>query len=183
MTKPPNTARESRPQVDGSGSGGFGTETGGLADYFESSVRRLGSVDPNDVQQIAASQLGILIKFHEEALVQSHRSFFWALIGSGAGLALFAVAVVYSMVEGVDLKAVVPLVSGAIVETVSGLLFYLYGKTSSQLSDFHSRLEVLQRYMLANSLCEALGDDERDKTRAALIQAVFKGQLRTEQNS
>jgi hypothetical protein len=50
---------------------------------------------------------------------------------------------------------VVPLIAGAIVEVLSGVAFYLYGTTSSQLSAFHGRLEVPQPYLLANSICEA----------------------------
>ena len=30
----------------------------------------------------------------------------------------------------------------------------LYGKASSQLGEFHGRLEVLKRYLLANNICE-----------------------------
>jgi hypothetical protein len=73
----------------------------------------------------------------------------------------------------------VPLVSGAVVEVVSGLVFYLYGKTSSQLSAFHSRLEVLQRYLLANSICESLDGEARNTARAALIQEISRGQPAT----
>jgi len=72
---------------------------------------------------------------------------------------------------------VIPLLSGAIVEIVAGIVFMLYGKTTSQLSSFHSRLEVLQRYLLANSLCESLDGDERNKARAALIQEISRPQV------
>jgi hypothetical protein len=37
---------------------------------------------PTD-QQIAASQIELLNAYHQVALAQSSRSFFWALIGSG----------------------------------------------------------------------------------------------------
>jgi hypothetical protein len=50
-----------------------------------------------------------------------------------------------------------------------GIVFFLYGKTSSQLGVFHSRLEIQQRYLLANIICEGLSTaEERDKARAAL---------------
>jgi hypothetical protein len=118
-------------------------------------------------------------EFSEE-FDQSRRSFCWALIGSGAGLSLFIVAVGFSLLSGLSLASVVPLVSGAVVEAISGLVFYLYGKTSSQLSAFHSRLEVLQRYLLANSICESLDDGEvRNTARAALIQEISRGQPAT----
>ncbi len=73
------------------------------------------------------------------------------MIVSAAGLALLSVAVLFSLLHGHTMASIVPQ-----VEVVSGLVFYLYGKTSSQLSAFHSRIEVLQRHPLANTICERL---------------------------
>jgi hypothetical protein len=53
-------------------------------------------------------------------------------------------------------------------------MFVLYGKATAQLSSFHSRLENLQRYLLANSLRESLDGEERNKARAALIQDITR---------
>jgi hypothetical protein len=66
----------------------------------------------------------------------------------------------------------VPLIAGAVTDVLAGGMFYLYGKTSSQLSGFHSRLEVLQRYLLAASLCEGLDGETRNKRLDALIQEI-----------
>jgi hypothetical protein len=140
------------------------------------SISRLGQADPHNVQEIAASQLQLLSGYHQIALAQSRRSFFWALVGSGIGFALFCVAVSASLLTGLALASVVPLVAGAVVQVVSGIVFFLYGKTSDQLSMFHSRLEILQRYLLANSICEALSAEEKDKARTALIHEITKSQ-------
>ena len=40
----------------------------------------------------------------------------------------------------------------------------------------HSRLEVLQRYLLANSVCEGLSEAERYKARSALIGEISRTQ-------
>jgi hypothetical protein len=92
-------------------------------------------------------------------------------------------AVAFALWTGAALTAIVPLLSGAIVEVVAGVVFYLYGKTTQQLSSFHSRLEVLQRYLLANSLCESLTGEERNRARAALIQEISRPQPALAQNS
>lgn len=140
------------------------------------SIKRLVSSETKDVQQIAASQLELLAAYHQMVLAQSNRSFFWALIGSGFGLTLFAIAVVFSLLHGLSPASIVPLIAGAVVNVVSGIVFVLYGKTSTQLSAFYSRLEVLQRYLLANSICESLSEAERDRARAALIGEISRGQ-------
>jgi len=154
-----------------------------LENIVSRSINLIGEADPKDVQQIAASQLRMLAGYHQIALAQSGRSFFWALVGAGIGLLFFFSAAAFALVTGVTLAAVVPLLSGAIVEVVSGVVFFLYGKTTLQLSNFHSRLEVLQRYLLANSLCESLGEAERDKARAALIAEISHPQSTVVQNS
>jgi hypothetical protein len=142
--------------------------------FIGDAITRLSKANIKDVQEIAASQLELLAGYHEIALAQSRRSFFWALIGSGIGLVFFVCAVAAVLWSGQAVPAIVALLSGAVVEVVSGIVFFLYGRTTSQLSKFHSRLEVLQRYLLANSLCEALDDDNRNKSRVALIQEIAR---------
>jgi hypothetical protein len=133
------------------------------------SIQRIGAADPANVQLIAASQLEVLAGYHQIALAQSRRIFFWALVGSGVGLIFFVAAVAFELP--------IAFLSGATVEIVAGIVFVLSGKTTAQLSSFHSRLEVLQRYILANSLCEALDGDDRNKARAALIQEISRPQV------
>jgi hypothetical protein len=130
------------------------------------SIQRIGAADAANVQLIAASQLELLAGYHQIALAQSRRIFFWALVGSGVGLIFFVAAVAFALP--------IAFLSGATVEIVAGIVFVLSGKTTAQLSSFQSRLEVLQRYLLANSLCEALDGDDRNKARAALIKEISR---------
>jgi hypothetical protein len=130
------------------------------------SIQRIGTADPANFQLIAALQMEMLAGDRQIALAQSRRIFFWALVGSGVGLIFF--------VAGVVNTSEIAVFSGAIVEIVAGIIFVLYGKAIAQLSSFHSRLENLKRYLLANSLCESLDGDERNKARAALIQDITR---------
>jgi transcriptional regulator with XRE-family HTH domain len=139
-------------------------------------INRIRDADPKNFQEIGASQLRLLDAYYNLALTQSRRSFIWALVGSALGLSFFIVAVAFSLLTGIALTAVIPLLSGAIVEVVAGIVFYLYGKTTSQLTTFHSSLVALQRYVLANSLCENLDGEERNKARATLIQEISRPQ-------
>ncbi|MCB1639325.1 MAG: hypothetical protein KDI15_10805, partial [Thiothrix sp.] len=65
-------------------------------------------------------------------------------------------------------------IGGVISEFIAGVNFYLYGRTLSQLTLFQGRLESTQRFLLANSLCEALGEEHRDTTRAQLINQLIQ---------
>lgn len=126
--------------------------------------------DKDEVKSIASSQIGLLSKFYDLSLDQAGRSFRWALIASIVGLLFFLAAIGFQMMakEGSDLP-MITLIGGALIEFIAGINFYLYGKTLSQLTLFQGRLEVTQRFLLANSLCNKLGDELRDETRADLI--------------
>lgn len=130
------------------------------------SIRRIGAADPANVQLIAAAQMELLAEYHQIALAQSRRIFFWALVGSGVGL-IFLVASVQAFSTEIFL-------SGVMVEIIAGIVFVLYGKTIPQLNSFQRRLDALGTCLLANSLCEALDGDERNRVRAALIQEIIR---------
>lgn len=136
-------------------------------------LNKLSAADPRNVQDIVASQLQFLTAYYLIALTQSRRAFFWASVGAGAGLIFFIAAAGLVLRTGDAVAAVIPVISGAVVEVVAGIVFFLYGKTTVQLSDFLRRLETLQRYVLASSICEGLPEgDERNKARAELIREI-----------
>ena len=134
------------------------------------SIRRIGAADPANVQLIAALQMELLAGYHQIALAQSRRIFFWALVGSGVGVIFLFAAVAKA------LPIEIAFLSGAILEIIAGIVFVLYGKTIPQLSSLHRRLEDIQRYLLANSLCGALDGDERNEARSALIREITRPQ-------
>jgi hypothetical protein len=140
---------------------------------ISAALSKLSTADPRNVHDIVASHLQLLTAYYQIALTQSRLGFFWGLVGAGAGLIFFIAATGLALRTGNTVAAVIPVISGAVVEVVAGIVFFLYGKTTEQLSDFLSRLETLQRYVLANSICEGLPEgDERNKARAALIREI-----------
>ena len=124
-----------------------------------------------NVQEIASNQVKLLTEFYDQSLSQAHRSFVWALIASGAGLLFFMVAIAFQLGSKTDV-AIISAIGGALIEFIAAVNFYLYGKTTTQLNLFHGRLEVTQRFLLANSLCDSLGDKYQDETRSYLIRQL-----------
>jgi hypothetical protein len=135
-------------------------------------IENVAKADPANVQAIAANQIGLLLNYHEIVQAQSRRSFNWALIGAGVGLAFFLIAAGFTIWTGKTVEAIIPVISGAVVEIVASIVFYLYGKTASQMGEFHGRLERLQLYLVANSMCESLQGEKRDETRSDLIREI-----------
>lgn len=124
-----------------------------------------------NVQEIASNQVKLLTEFYDQSLSQAHRSFVWALIASVAGLVFFMVAIAFQLGSKTDV-AIISAIGGALIEFIAAVNFYLYGKTTTQLNLFHGRLEVTQRFLLANSLCDNLGDEYKDETRSFLIRQL-----------
>jgi hypothetical protein len=144
-----------------------------VRDYIVSeSVDRLSKAKPEDVQEIATASMSLLNAYHNEALGQSRKSFNLARVLATVGLGFFLFAVVWLLVSRVQDVALASVVGGAIVEVVSGIVFYLYGKTSNQLAEFQSQLDRTQRFLLANSVCSAIEGEAKDKTRAELVRAI-----------
>jgi hypothetical protein len=136
------------------------------------SVERLSKASPKNVQEIAASQIQLLNSYYDLILDQARRSFRWALIAAGVGLIFLLGAVGLLLLCEIKNIAVFSLIGGSIVEVISGVNFYLYGKTSSQLANFHTRLDLTQRFLLANSLSECLEGEYKQKARSELIRAI-----------
>lgn len=134
----------------------------------EKALERLTDSPTDDVRSTAASQIELLSRFYDLSLSQAQRSFRWALVAGMVGLIFFVAAIGFTMFDNQKISTVT-LIGGGMVEFISGVNFYLYGKTIGQLTLFQGRLEITQRFLLANSLCESLGDELRDTTRAQLI--------------
>jgi Cyanobacterial TRADD-N associated 2-Transmembrane domain len=183
-TEPAEVAKTERADVNGAKPANVGNRVWSLltrrngkkqrteiSDTLVDASQHIALADLN-LQQIAVFQLELLTVSVRTAIKQSDRSFRWALVGSGFSLLLFG-STVWLSKTGVGWTSVIPLIAGAIFQAVSGLMLYLYGKSSSQLSAFQSRLEAFPRYMLANTICDSLSTPEdRDKARTALIGAI-----------
>lgn len=97
----------------------------------------------------------------------------------GAGL-LFFIAAVGFILSGVGVENNLPTISaisGAFIEVVSGLNFYLYGKALDKLDTFHVRLGQTQRFLLANSICMKLESKERQSSLAKLVDTIAESPI------
>jgi hypothetical protein len=153
------------------GVGGLGTR--GVKYYnIADSIDRISKADPSNVQEIAGTQIRLLTDYYVLALDQAKKSFTWALIAAGVGLAFFTVAVGSILYWNARNAATISVISGAIVEVISGINFYLYSKTSGQLAVFHNSLAGTERYLLANSICERLDGPNKQAARVELVRAI-----------
>lgn len=166
---PPSLAQSSK---EGSK---FRITRGGVAKFFETlniAAERLSRAEPKDVQKIVASQIEMLSAYYSLVHDQADRSFRLAVIFALTGIIIFIAATVFLFVYQMENIATVSIIAGAIVEIISAIGFYLYGKTSMQFTKFHERLILTQRFVLANSLCENLEGEIKDQARFEVIKKI-----------
>lgn len=146
--------------------------TSSTNNIFNVAVEKLSKANPADVQQVAASQIALLRSYHVEVLDQAKKSFRWAIIAAGVGLVFLVSAIVFLIYNHSTEIAIASTISGILIEFISAINFFLYGKTASQMADFQQRLDITQRYLLANSMCESLTGDTKNKTRSDIIKSI-----------
>lgn len=138
----------------------------------EQALKQLKNTQGDDVKGIVSAQISLLSSFYDLSLDQARRSFSWALVASGLGLVCFIIAIGFVLLmkdtTGTN-AAILSAIAGAMIQFIGGVNFYLYGRTTNQLTLFQERLGNTQRFLLANSLCENLGGKLKDYSRARLI--------------
>lgn len=141
-------------------------------------VKEVAEADPSNIQQVAASQLGILGSYYTSVLRQAQQSFIAALVASIIGLIFFIAAVSFLLLQKPESVSIISLVSGTLVEVIAGINFYLYGQASRQFSTFHTRLDRTQNFLLANSVCANLQSGEaKEISRAELVRLIATASL------
>lgn len=139
---------------------------------IEKSTERLSKADPHNIQEIAASQIELMTAYHTVVIDQAKRSFTWALIAAMVGLLFFIAAIGFLLSNQSQNVATISVISGALVEVIAAINFYLYGRTSEQFADFQNRLDRTQRHLLANSIITSMQGDSKEKAHLELVRTI-----------
>jgi hypothetical protein len=138
----------------------------------DEAINAVARTDPRNIQEVAATQFTLSNSYYQNVLDQARRSFVAAAIAASLGVALFFLAVGFALTKDKFDAAVITTVGGGVVEVIAGLNFWLYSRTALQLNAFHIRLERMQKYLLANSVCANLNGDIRDETMSELVRTI-----------
>jgi hypothetical protein len=161
----------------GEGGVDIGGEIVGRDKIVNNVVQVLSQTAPGDIQKIAGSQIRLLNSFYASVLEQANRSFVSALVAAIFGSLFFLAAIAFLLATNNPNLALVSTISGALIEVISGINFGLYGKATTQLANFHQRLDQTQHFLLANSICEALQGEMQQKTRSDLVMTIATASL------
>jgi hypothetical protein len=136
--------------------------------------------EPGDTHKMASLLQQMSLNYYEDVRRQAQQSFYCALVAALIGVLFFFYAAYLMMNQDSASNAKVSLIAGALVQVISGINFYFYGKASRQFASFHICLERTNRFLLANTLCEnLLCKDRRDLMRTELIRVISTSPMLT----
>lgn len=143
---------------------------------LKKACKDLAHVPPGKINHLSSVLWDISINYYEDVKSQAFLSFRAALALAVAGTVILFWAIKLLMdnqVQGSQLT----LLAGVIIQVISGIIFYLYSRTSKQLFTFHACLERSNRFLLANNLCENIRGDVSDEMRKELIRLIATAPL------
>lgn len=102
---------------------------------------------------------------------QARRSFSAALTICFLGIIIYSFGIISVVFFDSD-ASIITLVSGTVVEFISGLFFWLYVQASKQLDIYHKRLASTEKYLTAISLVDKMSKAEQDKQYEWIIRKI-----------
>ena len=148
---------------------------------FERRCDEVAETNPHDTHKLASLLQKMSLNFYEDVRSQARQSFYIALGAAIVGtlLVLFGVGMIMSERSSSD-TTTLSILAGIVVQGISGINFYLYGKAARQFASFHVCLERTNRFLLANTLCENVIDkDRRDSLRIELVRLIATAPMLT----
>ncbi|RKI39589.1 hypothetical protein D7V86_16295 [bacterium D16-51] len=76
-------------------------------------------------------------------------------------------------------------IAGSVVELITGLSFWVYNKCIKQLSEYHKRLDSIEKYLTSIQMADKMSESRREEMYKWLIQNVMLldlGCYKTNQN-
>jgi hypothetical protein len=138
----------------------------------------LASIEEERTLAIAALLQRIMLGYYVDIRNQARWSLFMAIGAALLGTALF----VTGFVNPVALKGRIPMqswiVAGSIVMIIAAVCFFSYAGASRRLAVFYVGLERTNRFILADALCQRLGEGQ-SAVRARLVKAVAHASMLT----
>jgi hypothetical protein len=145
---------------------------------METTCESIAGVNVGETHKLASKLWDLSINYFKDVRKQAQQSFYSALGAAIVGTIFFFLAL-YLMMNGQVPFSKLSLIAGMMIQIISAINFYLYAKTSKQFSMFHACLERANRFLLANTICENLDDENKQEMRKEIIRIIATAPLLT----
>jgi hypothetical protein len=159
----------------------------------EKTCEELGAaLDDGKIGDIVAKHEQLILHYYQDVQEQARQSFTTARSVATVGFIVLIGTVVYALIfdgltrfkiapemtDGSVTVAGIGLVSGALIEFIAAIAFWLYSRGAKQFGAFHICLERTHRYLLAYKITEQM-KERRDETLKDLVCIMAKAQMIT----
>jgi len=156
---------------------------GSIAEKQQTCKELEGAAAHPKVGKMVAKHEELILQYYKDVLTQAKQSFdsaksvarigFWVLIGTVVYVLVTDVlahtkTLGFSIEEHSKIVSVIGAVSGALIEFVAGVNFWLYSRVSKQFAAFHICLERTHRYLLAYSIADQV-TNQKDEIFGKLV--------------
>lgn len=131
----------------------------------------------SDVLTLMIKNVGELREYYVINKQQARNSFSAALFISILGFILFVSGVFISYFSDSNNIIQYSTISGAIVEIIAGLFFWLYSKATKQINIFHRSLLDTEKFLTAIQLVEKVTTDQRNESYKLIINKILEMNL------
>ena len=125
-----------------------------------------------DIINIMYENVGEMREYYVISKQQANRSFVAALFICFAGVIIYVIGMFSYIFGGKDIN-VITIVSGTVIEVISGLFFWLYKNTIKQLEVYHKRLESTEKYLIAYHMIQQVPEERRYEEQRNYINYVL----------
>ena len=138
---------------------------------MKETCRSLAEVTEGNTHQLAAKLWELGLSYMDDFHFRTKRSLYSALVIAVGGIGFFYFALVLMLSNKLQ-SPKLTLIAGVSIQIISGIGFYLYARTAREFFAFHVCLERVNRFLLANTICQNLDQPLRDKMRRELVHLI-----------
>jgi hypothetical protein len=146
---------------------------------LKNACNTIATTPKGDTRALASHLNKMILAYYEDVRRQAQQSFHSAVAMGTVGAALFFFGCYEAMRQGPGQSAAsftpaaIAVIGGALVQTLSGLQFFIYGRAARQFQSFHICLERMNRFLLANTIVESLTHEPaQEKARLELMHQI-----------
>ena len=128
----------------------------------------------DNVLDLMVKNVAELREYYVISKQQANRAFSSALLICFLGFLVFVIGIIISLATEQNI-ILYTTISGAIVELISGLFFWIYSRSQEQLNLYHERLGATEKFLVSFQVIEKISESQKDSAYEKLLIALLDG--------
>ena len=146
-----------------------------VAKDIKTTINYIKAEDPNIID-LMLKNVTELREYYVISKRQAVRAFSATLIACVLGFVIYILGIIVS-IDSSNGGMIYSTIAGSVVEIIAGLFFWLYSRTTQQLSIYHERLGKTEKYLSAIQLIEKITDSNKDAAYKLIIESMLNDNL------